>query len=41
MEVIYTLASVLLVLYIWARCQKSTKRYEKGITDLIEDDNFL
>lgn len=40
MEALYTLSAIVLILYIWAKCQKSTERYEKEIEALIEDDNF-
>jgi hypothetical protein len=39
--VIYTLSFFVLILYIWAKCQKSTKRIEGEINDLIDDDNLF
>ena len=41
MFIIYTLAVVILTLYIWARCHKSADKYEKEIKDLIDDDNLF
>lgn len=41
MFIIYVLAVIVLTIYIWARCTKTAKRYEKDIKDLIDDDNLF
>ena len=41
MFIIYTLAVIVLTIYIWARCTKTADKYEKEITNLIDDDNLF
>jgi hypothetical protein len=39
--IIYTLSLFVLILYIWAKCQKASNVYTKEIKELIDDDNLF